>query len=163
LIGGKHIFTFSEVLPSGESKGRENEERAEEVDEEEEGEAVYWSEEEWKQWEVNEENEEDEEDDDDERDEGCGLVFQYRKASFSAEAEQDLDTEVKAIASQNNTLNMTFAYNNIITQQCATILMNIDSKNNLVLNFELYFSMRRTLFLICLCLGRVLFWLGLSK
>lgn len=90
LIGDKHIFTFSEVLP------RENDERAEEVDEEEEGEAVYWSEEEWEQWEENEENEEDEEDDDDERDEGCGLVFQYRKASFSAEAEQDLDTEVRA-------------------------------------------------------------------
>lgn len=65
MIGDKHIFTFSEVLP------RENDERAEEVDEEEEGEAV-WSEEEWEeweQWEENEENEEDEEDDDDNEEE----------------------------------------------------------------------------------------------
>ena len=64
MIGDKHIFTFSEVLPSGESRGRENDERAEEVDEEEEGETVNWSEEEWEQWEENEEHDKDEEEED---------------------------------------------------------------------------------------------------
>ena len=57
------------MLPSGESRGRENDERAEEVDEEEEEETVNWSEEEWEQWEEIEEHEEDEEDDDDDEEE----------------------------------------------------------------------------------------------
>lgn len=32
------------------------------------------------------------------------LVFQYRKAPFSAEAEQDLDAGVRAIAAQNEVI-----------------------------------------------------------
>lgn len=64
---------------------------------------------------------------------------------------------------QSNTLNMTIAYNIIITQQFAKILMNILTQRTIVLNFELFFSVKWMLILFYFCLSRVFFWLGLSK